>query len=92
MAAKDNLFSGSLELLAADIDTHIAAVDRGFRDVKQLEDEYKLGQRVKLLKTEVEAALVKVEKIPDQCKELNEVLEELMEMGCLLEKPWTAKC
>lgn len=93
MSKKLNLFSGSIELLTADVDTHIAEVDRGFREEKNRDKHHKLTQRVNLLKDEVESALLKVGGLLSaQFQELNEALEELEKLSCLLQKPWTSKC
>lgn len=92
MPGKLNLFSGSMELLTTDVNTHIAEVDRGFRGDKNRDKHDRLSQRVNLLKGEVKSALSKVELLSEQIQELNETLEELEELGCLLQKPWTSKC
>lgn len=91
-AGKLNLFSGSMELLTTDVNTHISEVDRGFRGDKNRDKHDKLSQRVNLLKGEVESALSKVGLLSEQIQELNETLEELEELSCLLQKPWTSKC
>lgn len=87
-----NLFSGSLQLLTADVNTHIAEVDRGFRGERNMEKHEKLSKRVELLIGEVEDAIPKVGLILEQSQELKEVLEELEELSRVLQKPWTAKC
>lgn len=81
-----------MELLTADVNTHIAEVDRGFRGDKNRDKNDKLNQRVNLLKGEVESALSKVGLLLEQIQELNETLDELEELSCLLQKPWTSKC
>lgn len=94
MSLELSLFAGSLHLLTANINAHIAKVDLGFREERHQEAHDALTRRVELLIGEVKDAILKVKLILGQSehKGLNEALEDLQGLDRLLQKPWTSKC